>query len=149
MIPSTLHEVAWALTLAAVAALVFFRGGRPEVLGITAVMVAYLLTLAASSPIAHVWKEVHWLVVVANTETLAVALYILWKSKRWWPLFSVAFQAVSLAFFLVPLFDAEMRARAYYFSSVSFDYLNLAAIGLGAALEGPKGWRVAAAARAD
>ena len=140
MISSSLHEIAWLSTLAAVAAFVFFRGGRPEVLGITGVLVAELLSLAASSPIAHVWSGVHWLVVVANTETVAVALYVLWKSSRWWPLFSVAFQGVSLLFYLVPIFDPEMRARAYYVSSIGFDYLNLAVIALGTLLEGPKAW---------
>ena len=141
MIPSTPHEVLWSIALAAVAVLAFFRGGRPEVLGITGVLVADLLTGAASSPIGHAWKGVHWLVAVANFETLAVAVYVLWKSSRWWPLFSVAFQTVSLLFYLVPLFDPEMRALAYYFSSVSFDYLNLAAIALGTLLEGPKARR--------
>ena len=138
MFPRSAHEIAWSLALAGVAALAFLRGGRPEVLGITGVMTAYLITAIASSPVAHVWSGVRWAVVFANAETLAVALYVLWKSSRWWPIFSVAFQAISLLFYLVPLLDQALRAQAYYFSSIGFDYLNLAAIAVGTLLEGPK-----------
>lgn len=135
MIPDSFHAALWSLALVAVVSLALWRGGAPERVAVAGVVVAHLITVTFRPGVVVIWHGTQWPTALANFETFAVAVVVLFRSRRWWPIPSAAFQGTSLCLYLAPLVQPLIRASAYHASSVAFDYLNLLAITLGIILE--------------
>lgn len=139
MIPNNFFGASWTFSLLAIALLAFLRGGPPEKLGATAVLLGYIATEAVKTRSSS-WLGVQWPIFVVNGCVAGAMLAILLNGRRWWPTFASAGAILSLMMFALPVIDPVLRSRAYYFASIASDYVMLLSIGVGVVVEAPGGW---------
>ena len=129
----TAPQILWALALLGTALLAFWRGGPPEQVATTVVLLGYAASLVLSE--RREWHGPQWRMIVINGLVACGQTYVMIRSKRWWPIAVTAWSWLSFGMYLTVFIEPEIRARAYYSLGVLWDYLQLFGITIGVVLE--------------
>jgi hypothetical protein len=92
------------------------RGGAPEWIGASIIVVGSLLTLAALSNAATIYRSVEVGVFAVDVAALVAFLALALRAERLWPLCIVALQLVGTAGHAVKLVDPQILPLAYAFA---------------------------------
>jgi hypothetical protein len=99
-----------------------WRGGAPERIGATILLIGSILTKAAfSAPVGHL-KSMEVGVFIVDIVTLAAFLGLALGAERFWPLWVAALQIIGTAAHLVKLLDPELFWRTYAFMLAIWAY---------------------------
>ena len=127
-----LSQLCWDVVLFLSAAYSLYRGGRSEKIA----AVAFCLTFLANTlSYQSAWHHMHVLPILLDMLLVSLLLWIALRSDRWWPLAAVAFQLVAALARLAPVLDLGTRSLAAYVGVIGWDYMTLAALVAGTALE--------------
>jgi len=115
------------LTLACGAAL--WRGGPSERIAAVAMAMAWIVTPLVSSKSQQAGAQLG--VLIVDLGLLAVLLAIALRSRRWWPMWATAFQAIGTLMHLSAAIDLKIDPRAYFVGLNVNSYLTMGALLLG------------------
>ena len=107
------------------------RGGAPEKIGATVVLVGSLLTLATVSNQASSYASVETGVLIVDVAAFIAFLVLALRAKRFWPIWITALQLIGTSGHLVKLVDPETIPKAYAFAAIFWSYPMLALLALG------------------
>ena len=116
------------LTLACGTAL--WRGGSSERVAAAAMAAAWIITPLVSSKAQQAGAQIG--VLIVDLALLAVLLAIALSSRRWWPMWATAFQAISTLMHLSAAIDLKVDPRAYFVGLNVNSYLTMGALLWGA-----------------
>ncbi|WP_293390926.1 hypothetical protein [Phenylobacterium sp. RIFCSPHIGHO2_01_FULL_69_31] len=119
----------WPTALMSVCALAAWRGRDVERLAAAGYLAAWALTLVAFRAGA---RDIQWSVMIIDVALLGLLFGIALKSRRYWPLFSGAFQLLAVATHVAVALDSGVSGWAYQTAGIIWGYLVIAAIGYGA-----------------
>jgi hypothetical protein len=107
------------------------RGGAPERIGATIVLVGSLLTLAAVSSLAVSYASVETGVLLVDAATLVAFLILALRAERFWPIWLTALQLIGTTGHVIKLVEPDIIPRAYAFAAIFWSYLMLPLLALG------------------
>lgn len=107
------------------------KGGAPERIGTTLVLVGSLLTLAAISSQAGSYSSVETGVFIVDLATLLAFLALAIRAQRFWPLWIAALQLIGTLGHIVKLVDPHLIPKAYAFAAIVWSYPMLLILALG------------------
>lgn len=107
------------------------KGGAPERIGTTIVLVGSLLTLATVSSQARSYASVETGVFIVDVVTLLAFLALALRANRFWPLWIAALQLIGTLGHVIKLFDPALMPKAYAFAAVFWSYPMLLLIVIG------------------
>jgi hypothetical protein len=107
------------------------RGGAPERIAATIVLVGSLLTLAAVSNLAGSYASVETGVFLVDAATLVAFLILALRAERFWPIWLTALQLLGTTGHAIKLVDPDIIPRAYAFAAIFWSYLMLPLLALG------------------
>ena len=119
----------WPTALMAVCALAAWRGRDVERLAAASYLAAWALTLVTFRAGTG---DTQWLVMIIDIGLLGMLATIAMKSRRYWPLFSAAFQLLAVLTHVARALDSAVTGWAYLTAGIIWSYLVIAAIGYGA-----------------
>lgn len=119
----TLLLLCWAYAL--------LRGGAPEKIGTSIVLVGSLLTLATVSTQARSYASVEIGVFLVDVATLLAFLVLALRAQRYWPLWLTALQLIGTAGHIVKWADPDLMPKAYAFAAIFWSYPMLLILALG------------------
>jgi hypothetical protein len=133
MFPMTLPQVFGWVTLALTCAVVFWRGRRPERIGISIVAVGWVATTLVQR--LDSWYQPQFGIMSVDALILAAFIAMAFRYDRYWTICAAAFQAIAVFTHFVFLIDPKALYRAYYFGNFAIGFLILGAILGGAFIE--------------
>ena len=107
------------------------RGGAPERIGATVLVVGSLLTLVAAVSSTTEYGSIEIGVFLVDVATLVAFLALALRAERYWTLWIAALQLIGTAGHAVKLVDPNVIPRAYAFVTVFWSYPMLLLIALG------------------
>jgi hypothetical protein len=107
------------------------RGGAPEWIGASIIVVGSLLTLVTLSSAATIYRSVEIGVFVVDVAALVSFLVLALRAERLWPLCVVALQLIGTAGHAVKLVDPQILPWAYAFALRFWGYPMIALLVLG------------------
>jgi hypothetical protein len=122
----TLYQQIWTICMLAVCALAFWRGGWPEQVASTAMVVGSLASGLLQN--RRDWAGTQWADLAIDGIYLALMIWLAMRSNRFWPLWAAAFQLLSVGIYLARMADKRVGAQAPYVATVIWGYLILLAI---------------------
>lgn len=111
-----LNNLAWAVVLFGGCLYCALRGGAPERIGAAILLVGSLLTAAALSSTATIYRSLEVGVVLVDAATLLGFVILALRADRLWPLCIAALQLVGTAGHAVKLADPQVIPYAYAFA---------------------------------
>lgn len=122
----------WAslIVLLVTAATAFWRGGWPERLSASAMIVAWVATGVLYNSILLRGTQAGPMLV--DVMLMLALLFVALKSNRWWPMWACAFQALNVVLHFALLADEVLWRRASWIASSCFSYLAMLALLFGA-----------------
>lgn len=111
-----------------VCALAAWRGRDVERLAAATYLAAWALTLVAFRADT---RETQWSVMIIDVGLLGVFIVVALRSRRYWPLFSAAFQLLAVATHIARALDSAVSGWAYQTAGIIWGYLVIAAVGYG------------------
>lgn len=107
--------------------LALWRGGWPERLAATAMILAWVASTLLYK--THLRFGPQTAVFLVDLALLLVLLFIALRSNRWWPMWACGFHGLTLILMLATLADAKISNRAGYIAGGGiFSYLAMAAL---------------------
>ena len=130
------YQWVWFVSLAGTVIYAWVRGGRTE-----RAIATCLLTLSSGVTLLSVpgWRSLQFIPTLLDLCFLSCVFYAALRSDRWWPMAATAFQLIALLVRVAPVIDPSTRELAAYIGMSGWDYLTLAALVVGTALEGRRG----------
>lgn len=110
----TLLTICWVYTLS--------RGGAPERIGATILLIGYGLTAIVISDIAVRFEAIETGVLIIDLLCLAAFGALAVRADRFWPLWLAALQLLTVLAHGVKLIDSDVFRRAYAFLAVVWSY---------------------------
>lgn len=107
------------------------RGGAPERIGTTVLLIGSLLTLATVSSQATSYASVETGVFLVDVATLLAFLALALRAERYWPLWITALQLIGTAGHVVKFVDPDLMPKAYALAAIVWSYPMLALLALG------------------
>ncbi|HEX8064666.1 MAG TPA: hypothetical protein VF535_15815 [Allosphingosinicella sp.] len=107
------------------------RGGAPEWIGASIIVVGSLLTLITLSNAATIYRSVEVGVFLVDVAALVAFLVLALRAERLWPLCIVALQLIGTAGHAVKLVDPQILPLAYAFALRFWGYPMIALLVLG------------------
>lgn len=111
-----LNNLAWAVVLFGGCFYAVLRGGMPERIGAAILTVGSLLTVAALSSTATIYRSLEMGVFLVDVATLFGFVFLALRADRLWPLCITALQLVGTAGHAVKLVDPQVIPYAYAFA---------------------------------
>jgi hypothetical protein len=130
--------VSWA-ALAVTAAVVLWRGRRPERLAISVVAIGWGLTRLVER--RESWFVPQYGMMAIDGFILVVFVAMAFHYDRYWTIWVAAFQAVAELTHFAFLINPRALYRAYYYGNFSIGYLILGAILAGVIIERERPFR--------
>jgi hypothetical protein len=127
-----LHNLAYAVVLFGGCFYAALRGGSPERAGAAILTVGSLLTYAALSTTATIYRSLEVGVFLVDVATLLGFLVLALRADRLWPLCVTALQLVGTAGHAVKLVDPRVLPYAYAFALRFWGYPMVLLVVLGA-----------------
>jgi uncharacterized membrane protein YfcA len=106
------------------------RGGWPERVITTTLLVGVIVTRLARSPLAIRYHHVEWRIMVIDLITFAIFVWVAVRSNRRWPLLAAALLVPSLLAHLGRLINPAFHANGYSIAGLT-TYLLLPVIAAG------------------
>jgi hypothetical protein len=131
----SLQQQIWTISMLAVCAFTYWRGGWPERVASTAMVVGSLASGLVEN--RSDWGATQWGDLVIDVAYLGLMLWLALRSDRYWPLWAAAFQLLSVVIYLARMADRRIGAHAPLSATVIWSYLILVTITIGAWLH----WR--------
>lgn len=100
----------------------WFKGGSPERLGATIILVGSLLSIALLSSPGGRFRSVEFGIFLVDVACLLAFLALALRADRFWPLWVTALQAVGIAGHAVKLVDPGTIPLAYAFVMALWSY---------------------------
>lgn len=127
---STFYQWANFLALMAATSVALWRGGRPERIAATVMILAWIASALGQN--AHVVLGPQAIITAIDTLLFLVLLAIALTSDRWWPLWACAFQGLTVVLALAMAADPRVWSRSGFIAGGVFSYLTMLALFLGA-----------------
>jgi hypothetical protein len=118
---------------------VFWRGRRPERLGISLVAAGWLLTPLVEQ--RESWYRPQFGIMAVDIVILTAFVVMAFRYDRYWTICAAAFQAIAVMVHFAFLIDPRALYRAYYFETFAIGYLVLGSILGGVIIESPAPYR--------
>jgi hypothetical protein len=99
-----------------------FRGGAPERIGATVLLVGSALTFVAVSGPASRFTSVENGVFAVDVLALLTFLILALRAERWWPIWTAALQTIGTTAHAVKLVDPTVIRWAYAFALAFWSY---------------------------
>jgi hypothetical protein len=131
----TLPQQIWAVCMLAVCAFTFWRGGAPERIASSLLIVGSVAAGIVQN--RHDFSQTQWGDLVVDVAFLAILLWLALRTDRHWPMFAAAFQLISVITYVARMVDSRVGALAPYQAVVIWSYMILGAISVGTILH----WR--------
>ena len=128
------------IALAFTGAVVLWRGGRPERLGMALVAAGFLLTPLVER--RESWFQPQFGILAVDLATLALLVAMAYRYDRYWPICAAAFQTIAVLTHFAFWINPEALYRAYYFGNFSIGFLLLGSIIGGVVIESSTPFRV-------
>jgi hypothetical protein len=129
----TLAQIVNWTTLALTCAVVFWRGSRPERVGMTIVAIGYVLTPLVEQ--RDSWYAPQFGIMAVDAAILAAFIAMAFRYDRYWTICATAFQAIAVLIHFAFLINPPALYRAYFYASFSIGYLILGSILGGVVIE--------------
>jgi len=123
--------VVYWVVLAALTALVWLRGGRPEREGAAVAVIGSFLTPAAVSLASNGYGSAQLGILSVDLAMLAAFLFILLRYDRFWPIWASGFHLVGVATHLAKLSFPDILPQAYWTVQGMWAYPIMLAIAAG------------------
>lgn len=107
------------------------RGGRPERVAASTMLVGCVLTWAVNSPLAVRYASVELAILAIDLAMLSIFAAVALTSDRYWPLWVTALQLLVVLAHVARLADSEMLRSGYGFVMAVWSYPQLAIIAIG------------------
>lgn len=107
------------------------RGGAPERIGTTILLVGSLLTLATVSTLARSYSSVETAVFFVDVATLVAFLLLALRAERFWPIWVTSLQLLGMSGHVVKVADPDTIPRAYAFAAIFWSYPMVLLLALG------------------
>lgn len=127
--PAELRPILYGILMWAVCFYAFRRGGRDERLAVVGIILNSYLTLLVVSPVAVRFRHVELPIVVVDFALLLLLQFIALRSRKFWPLWLAAMQAVAMMAHFAPLMP-HMLPAAYANASALWSYPMLTVLAL-------------------
>jgi hypothetical protein len=115
-------------------AVTFWRGQKPERIGVSVVAAGWLLTPLVEQ--RDSWLQPQYGIMTVDIVVLAAFIVLAFRYRRYWTIYAAAFQIAAILIHLAFLIDPRALYRAYYAESFAVGYLILGAILGGVLIEG-------------
>lgn len=125
----TLYSQIGAVAWLAVCFFALWKGDQPERFGATALLVAWIATLAAHRDTQL--DTVHYPVMAIDAALLLVLIGLSWKVDRAWPLWAAGFQLITVLVHVVTMVDLRIHSIAYLSALTISSYGLLICLGVG------------------
>lgn len=119
----------WTILMLVVSGLALWKGGPPERIVAVANVVASLVSGLVQN--RNNLVDPQWSLLAVDIVFLGLLLWLALRSDRYWPLFTAAFQLLSVVGHLAIMADPTVGGWAYITSGVIWSYLVLAALAVG------------------
>jgi hypothetical protein len=117
-----LNIVVYQLLLLACWAYALLRGGAPEKVGTTILVIGSYLTMAAASVFHTRFRSLETGILIVDLFCVAAFLALALRAERFWPLWVAAFQIVGTAGHGARLVDPDIVGRTYAFMLAIWSY---------------------------
>ena len=133
MFPVNLAQLLGWVCLVFTCGIVAWRGERPEKLGATVIVAAWVLSTVFEQ--RRSWLEPQVGVFIVDILALIAFVAIAAWSRRYWAIWVAGFHAVGVLTHVLVLINPRALYRAYYMLSFSIGFLLLGALLAGVMLE--------------
>lgn len=129
-----MHFLIFIALISTACLLALWLGGMPERLVAGLFVLAWLASIAVSTPAAQRFAELQTTMFAIDIAVLLALLAVALKANRRWPMAITSLQAIIVAAHLVKLVDPLLIRRAYAIMVFSWPFLQLALLILGTLL---------------
>jgi hypothetical protein len=109
----------------------FLRGGAPERIGTTILLIGSLLTLATISAQGANYRSVELGVFLVDLATLVAFAALALRAERFWPAWIAALQLLGTSGHVIKFVDPGLLPRAYAVAAIFWSYPMLLLLVLG------------------
>ena len=129
MIVRTTSQLVWDGAMLGVWAYSLWRGGRPERVISTSMVLGSVATAVVEN--RQDWVDPQLGIMAVDLAFLLIAGWYAFRSDRHWPMWAAAFQLIAIVTHLAMGVDHKVSAWAYLTAGVIWSYLILAAMAVG------------------
>jgi hypothetical protein len=126
-----IYKLVYLASLLGVSGYALWRGGRPERFVAIIMLLGSFLSIPAAHMVATIWQSPEFGILAVDLVVLALLIFLLLLSDRFWPIWITAIQFVSVAIHFAVMVELTIVPRAYAMAQGFWAYPMLIVLMIG------------------